>query len=108
MQVLEGLTQILIWGSEIAQGPTRKIKGTWSFGIKGGPKILGGTYEPHWCHAQASPYSVVTLQTFKFLPHSPVADTEGQAWYISKLWISSTRLLHAIWENQEYPNQIIK
>ena len=23
MQVLEGLTQILIWGSEIAKGPTR-------------------------------------------------------------------------------------
>ena len=28
IQVLEGLTQILIWESEIAQGPTRKIKGT--------------------------------------------------------------------------------
>ena len=46
MQVLGGLAQILIWGSEIAKG------GTWSFGIKGdlnlvgGPKILGGAYEP--------------------------------------------------------------
>ena len=27
MQVLGGLTQILIWGSEIAKGPTRYIKG---------------------------------------------------------------------------------
>ena len=36
-QVLGGLTQILLWGSEIAKGPTRYIKGgTWSFGIKGG------------------------------------------------------------------------
>ena len=26
-QVLGGLTQILIWGSEIAKGPTRQIKG---------------------------------------------------------------------------------
>ena len=34
-QVLGGLAQILIWGSEIGKG------GTWSFGIKGGPKSLG-------------------------------------------------------------------
>ena len=27
MQVLGGPTQILIWGSKIAKGPTRKIKG---------------------------------------------------------------------------------
>ena len=27
MQVLGGYTQILIWGSEIAKGPTRSIKG---------------------------------------------------------------------------------
>ena len=27
MQVLVGPTQILIWGSEIAKGPTRYIKG---------------------------------------------------------------------------------
>ena len=37
-QVLGGLAQILIWGSEIAKG------GTWSFGIK------GGTYESQSCH----------------------------------------------------------
>ena len=30
-----GLAQILIWGSEIAKG------GTWSLGIKGGPKFRG-------------------------------------------------------------------
>ena len=36
MQLLGGLAQILIWRSEIAKG------GTWSFSIKGGPKILGG------------------------------------------------------------------
>ena len=48
-QVLGGLTQILIWGSETAKGPTR-----W---IKGGPGALvsgGGGYnfkgEPQWCH----------------------------------------------------------
>ena len=35
MQVLGGLAQILIWGSKRAKG------GTWSFGIKGGPKTLG-------------------------------------------------------------------
>ena len=45
-QVLGGLAQILIWGSEIAKGET------WSFGIKGEPKfrgrpkILRGAYEP--------------------------------------------------------------
>ena len=39
-QVLGSLAQILIWGSEIAKG------GTWSFGIKVGPKVLGGGYEP--------------------------------------------------------------
>ena len=27
MQVLGGYTQIFIWGSEIAKGPTRSIKG---------------------------------------------------------------------------------
>ena len=27
MQVLGGPTQILIWGSEIAKGPTKQIKG---------------------------------------------------------------------------------
>ena len=26
-QMLGGLTQILIWGSKLAKGPTRKIKG---------------------------------------------------------------------------------
>ena len=36
MQVLGGLAQILIWGSEIAKGATR------SFGIKVGPKFRGG------------------------------------------------------------------
>ena len=37
-QVLGGLTQILIWGSKIAKGPTRYIKG--------GPGALyqGGTW----------------------------------------------------------------
>ena len=39
MQVLKGLAQIFIWGSEIAKG------GTWSFGIKGVPKFRGA-YEP--------------------------------------------------------------
>ena len=38
MQVLGGPTQILIWGSEIAQSPTSKFKGgkggAWSFGIR--------------------------------------------------------------------------
>ena len=40
MQVLGGLPQILIWRSEIAKG------GTWSFSIKGGPKILGVPMNP--------------------------------------------------------------
>ena len=49
MQVLVGLTQILIWGSELAKGPTRQIKGrgAWSFGINGGPNILGGAMNPN-------------------------------------------------------------
>ena len=47
--MLGGLTQILIWGSEIAKGPTRQIKGrgTPSFGIKGGRNILGGAMNPN-------------------------------------------------------------
>ena len=59
-QVLGGLTQILIWGSEIAKGPIDKLRGDlelWyqlggpKFG--GGPKIGGGAYEPQWCHELA-------------------------------------------------------
>ena len=47
-QVLGGPAQILIWGCEITKGPTRQIKrGTRSFGIKGGPKILGGPMNPN-------------------------------------------------------------
>ena len=42
MQVLGGLTQILIWGSKIAKGPTRQIK--WGPGalVLGGHINLGG------------------------------------------------------------------
>ena len=36
MQVLGGPTQILIWGSEIAKGPTRKIKGRPGVWYQGG------------------------------------------------------------------------
>ena len=39
--MLGGPTHILIWGSKIVKSPTRQ-EGTWSFGIKGGLKILGG------------------------------------------------------------------
>ena len=39
MQVFRGLTQMLIWGSKIAKG--LKLRGTWSFGIKGRPKFRG-------------------------------------------------------------------
>ena len=38
-QVFQGLTQILIWGCKIAKG--LKLTGTWSFGIKVGPKFRG-------------------------------------------------------------------
>ena len=42
MQVLGGLTQILIWGSKIAKVPTRQIK--WGPGalVLGGHINLGG------------------------------------------------------------------
>ena len=42
MQVVGGPTQILIWGSELLKVLPDKLRGTWSFGLKGGPKILGG------------------------------------------------------------------
>ena len=42
MQVLESPTQILIWGSEIAKGPTRWIKGgSGALVSRGGPKFRG-------------------------------------------------------------------
>ena len=42
MQMLGGLTQILMWGSKIAKGPTRQIK--WGPGalVLGGHINLGG------------------------------------------------------------------
>ena len=50
MQVLRGPTQILIWGPKQPKVLPDKLKGTWSFGMKGGPKILAGEgwggYEP--------------------------------------------------------------
>ena len=42
MQVLGGLTQILIWGSEIAKGPTRYIKGRPGALVSRGDRNLGG------------------------------------------------------------------
>ena len=36
MQVLGGLTQILIWGSETAKGPTRQIKRDLELWYQGG------------------------------------------------------------------------
>ena len=52
-----GPTQILIWGFEIAKGLTIQIKGgpgalvsRGSLNLRGEPKILGGSYEPQWCH----------------------------------------------------------
>ena len=49
-QILGDPTQILTWGSKIAKGQfilPDKLRGTWSFGIKGGPKLGGkGGYEP--------------------------------------------------------------
>ena len=42
MQVLGGLTQILIWGTEIAKGPTRYIKGGPGALVSMGDLNLGG------------------------------------------------------------------
>ena len=41
-QVLGGLTQILLWGSEIAKGPTRYIKGGPGALVSRGDLTLGG------------------------------------------------------------------
>ena len=52
MPVLGGLTQILIWGSEIVKGLTRYSKKDLELWYQGGPKfregpkILGVAYEP--------------------------------------------------------------
>ena len=47
MQVLGGLTRILIWGSEIAKGPTRSIKGEPGALVSRGDLILGGRMNPN-------------------------------------------------------------
>ena len=52
MQMLGGLTQILIWGSKIAKGPTRQIKwGPGALVLGGHINLGGGAYEHQWCHA---------------------------------------------------------
>ena len=51
---------------------------TWSFGIKGEPKNLGGTYEPQWCHSCSSnPFKLpgiklTHLNTFTFTSFTPI------------------------------------
>ena len=51
---------------------------TWSFGIKGGPKTLGGTYELQWCHSYSSnPFKLPGiklkhLNTFTFTSFTPI------------------------------------
>ena len=42
MQVLGDLTQILIWGTKIAKGPTRQIKGGPGALVSRGDLNLGG------------------------------------------------------------------
>ena len=47
MQVLGDLTQILTWGPKQLKVLPDKLRGTWSFGIKEGSKILGGAMNPN-------------------------------------------------------------
>ena len=47
-QVWGGLTQILIWGSEIAKSPTRSIKGgPGALASRGDLKFYGGSMNPN-------------------------------------------------------------
>ena len=50
--MLAGLTQILMWGSQIAKGPTREIKGGPGVLLLRGDLNLGGDYEPQICHVE--------------------------------------------------------
>ena len=47
MQVLGGLRKILIWGFEIAKGPTRKIKGGPGTLVSRGDLNLRGPMDPN-------------------------------------------------------------
>ena len=61
--------------TQVLGGPTcipDKLRGTWSFGIKGGPKSLGQAFESKWCHVYIYIYIYIHRHVFRPSQNSSV------------------------------------